>query len=84
MNFALPIRSARPRNTIRSANSAIFSDLLIPKDFNSRGINTSKIFTNLRILLILQGFNPTRINTFKNKDLKPRRINTSGGNNILG
>jgi hypothetical protein len=44
---------------------------------NSPKINTSKIFAIPSIPFIRNTFNPTRINTSKNKDLKSLRINTS-------
>jgi hypothetical protein len=49
---------------------------------NSPRINTSEKFPISRILLIRNDFNPTRINTSGNKDLKSIRINTSGSKDL--
>jgi hypothetical protein len=44
---------------------------------NSLGINTSENFSTSRISLILNDFNPCRINTSETKELKSFIINTS-------
>jgi hypothetical protein len=49
---------------------------------NSSRINTSEKFPISRISLIRNDFNPTRINTSGNKDLKSIRINTSGSKDL--
>jgi hypothetical protein len=49
---------------------------------NYPGINTSKNFALFCNPLIRKPFNPTRINTSGNKDLKSIRINTSGSKDL--
>jgi len=74
-------------STVRRVTSALwtcsqiqpFEQIARP---NSSGINTSEKFPIPRISLIPGDFNPTRINTSGNKDLKSIRINTSGSNDL--
>src|SRR5580658_9665798 len=49
---------------------------------NSPGFNTSRKFAIFCNPLIRKPFNPTRINTSGNKDLKSLRINTSGSKDL--
>ena len=58
------------------------SELLILRVLISIRINTSKIFQNPPISLILINLNFTRINTSGAKDLKSPRINTSGNKDL--
>jgi len=79
----------RPRRGVSSLphptprNSCVqFPPFLQFVRLNSSRFNTSKIISLFRISLILNNFNPTRINTSGNKDLKSPRINTSGAKDL--
>jgi hypothetical protein len=69
---------AHHKSSTSTCKNSPLSDLLIVQDLKSTRINTSKISKISRILFPTINFNPTRINTSGNKDLKPPRINTSG------
>jgi hypothetical protein len=90
--------AARPDRNFRSIprrNTSEFLPQILRRDspaqiqpfvhlapLNSPRINTSEKFPISRILLIRNDFNPTRINTSGNKDLKSIRINTSGSKDL--
>jgi hypothetical protein len=77
--------SARARDVGRPLRSKIPAQIQPFAHFappNPPGINTSENFPFSRISLIPNDFNPTRINTSGNKDLKSIRINTSGSKDL--
>jgi hypothetical protein len=73
----LPPRTTRPRRIITSANFHYISELRILHNLKSFRIRSYKIREKSRIFIIPLDFNPIRMRSSGNKDLKSFRINSS-------